>query len=501
MVASITAFAAGASNLPVRYIQHQHVVDLWWLYLSWGDCQKASWSTFWRCWTSTWFHCLRLRKPCQHSQCDVCWEASQYLHHGMGSWREKQVRAQQWQLHLRQQYADRCVYWTLRWASKQPRSDILCLIVDGLDKSKLVFPQYHFRCPKQLDKFFRPRCEIHLALVHGYAANFFVSEEESIFHGGSYVLEILVRSLAQVKAERQRQGLSMPRHLCLQSDNTVSQLKNAESSLFLGVLLRRFGFDTCGLTYLQKGHTHEDVDFVFSLLLGRVLRKVKIQCPQDLCEEIKAGMEDLLLAKGYKTHAELVTHCRNFKSWLDNLGVTPHGCYLPRQGRDCPHSFCFKFRMDLSQLEKEAVERIEPPRHRRQQHDLDVFCITKKIMSSTESFTPVLLIPNTIIARLPAVPTQTIDVEMADKRKADLYGFAAELERLSSQWGIEHSLFRAAAEIRILANGRPKVQSQDGFLESLAAAVERNTPLPLNNAPYYNHLPNITWQMMVRFRR
>ena len=333
------------------------------------------------------------------------------------------------------------------------------------------------------------------------AANFFVSEEESIFHGGSYVLEILVRSLAQVKAERQRQGLSMPRHLCLQSDNTVSQLKNAESSLFLGVLLRRFGFDTCGLTYLQKGHTHEDVDFVFSLLLGRVLRKDKIQCPQDLCEGIKAGMEDLLLAKGYKTHAELVTHCRNFKSWLDNLGVTPHGCYLPRQGRDCPHSFCFKFRMDLSQLEKEAVERIEPPRHRRQQHDLDVFCITKKFMSSTESFTPVLLIPNTIIARLPAVPTQTIDVEMADKRKADLYGFAAELERLSSQWGIEHSLFRAAAEIRILANGRPKVQSQDGFLESLAAAVERNTPLPLNNAPYYNHLPNITWQMMVRFRR
>ena len=172
MVASITAFAAGASNLPVRYIQHQHVVDLWWLYLSWGDCQKASWSTFWRCWTSTWFHCLRLRKPCQHSQCDVCWEASQYLHHGMGSWREKQVRAQQWQLHLRQQYADRCVYWTLRWASKQPRSDILCLIVDGLDKSKLVFPQYHFRCPKQLDKFFRPRCEIHLALVHGYGRQF-----------------------------------------------------------------------------------------------------------------------------------------------------------------------------------------------------------------------------------------------------------------------------------------------------------------------------------------
>ena len=318
-----------------------------------GRLSKASWSTFWRCWTSTWFHCLRLRKPCQHSQCDVCWEASQYLHHGMGSWREKQVRAQQWQLHLRQQYADRCVYWHSGGpASSRDQIFSAWSWMDLISQSwffhstTFVAPSSWINFSDHAVRFTSPLC-----MAMPPISSFL--KKRAFFMGAAMCWRFWCGHWR--KWRRKGSGKTFnARHLCLQSDNTVSQLKNAESSLFLGVLLRRFGFDTCGLTYLQKGHTHEDVDFVFSLLLGRVLRKVKIQCPQDLCEGIKAGMEDLLLAKGYKTHAELVTHCRNFKSWLDNLGVTPHGCYLPRQGRDCPHSFCFKFRMDLSQLEKRS---------------------------------------------------------------------------------------------------------------------------------------------------
>lgn len=502
MLNSIAAFAGG-NQLPVRYIQHQRVVDLWMLYLGWGSTndKKASWSTFWRCWISTWFHCLRLRKPAQHSQCDVCFKASQFIHCSKASFREKQEVAKQWREHLRSQYQDRVVYWCLRYQSKQPQSDVLSIIIDGLDKSKLVYPSYGFinGAPKLLDKYHRPRCCIHLNLCHGYSADFWVTEEEGMVHGGSFVMETLVRSLAHIKQLRRQQGLELPKHLCLQCDNTVAQAKNAEVVLGMGMLVRRFAFDTTSLCFLRKGHTHEDVDFVFSILLSKVLRKTKMKTPQDLVNSISA-MESFLAEKGYKIRSMLLTHCRDFKTWLASYGCTPYNCFMPRQGAECPHSFTFKCRMDLSRQEMEEVMKNEAQTQVQEKNDLDIFCVTKAFMASGDSFAPVLLIPHTRAHQLPATPSMSCEVVMADKRKADLLKFAEELEKLSADWGSEHSFFRAAAEIRILVHGRHREPSQDGFLESLVAAVDRRIPVPLFDSPLYSHLPNF-WRMMVRFNR
>ena len=86
-------------------------------------------------------------------------------------------------------------------------------------------------------------------------------------------METLVRSLAHIKQLRRQQGLELPKHLCLQCDNTVAQAKNAEVVLGMGMLVRRFAFDTTSLCFLRKGHTHEDVDFVFSILLSKGLEE------------------------------------------------------------------------------------------------------------------------------------------------------------------------------------------------------------------------------------
>ena len=128
------------------------------------------------------FHCLRLRKPAQHSQCDVCFKASQFIHCSKASFREKQAVAKQWREHLRSQYQDRVVYWCLRYQSKQPQSDVLSIIIDGWTNRNCVYPSYGFinGAPKLLDKFHRPRCCIHLNLCHGYSADFWVTEEEGM---------------------------------------------------------------------------------------------------------------------------------------------------------------------------------------------------------------------------------------------------------------------------------------------------------------------------------
>ncbi len=67
---------------------------------------------------------------------------------------------------------------------------------------------------------------------------------------------------------------------------------------------------------------------------------------------------------------------------------------------------------------------------------------------------------------------------MADARRAHLRDFAAALEAFTHEWSAEHSYFRAARELRILADGRDAEPSTDGFLE--AASEPRGMPIELS---------------------
>ncbi|CAJ1363654.1 unnamed protein product, partial [Effrenium voratum] len=296
----------------IRYIQNQKPIDLWWQYLAWAVArcggQSASWSTFWRRWHGRWKHCIGLRKQSQHSQCSICFEHSQFIHYGRGTAQDKRNRAQAWQAHLREQYHDRLIYWHLRWQSRSPESRVLTVIIDGLDKNKGVWPQYTFRKSKALDKFNRPRIVVHLALAHGYCADFYLADDENFFHGASFFCEVLTRTLARVQRMCASRGHAMPDHLVVQADNTTAQAKNSEVVKFLAVLVRKYKFHSAVLNFLQVGHRHEDVDFMFSLLLALVLRKVRIKVPDDLRVAILTGMAPVTAGKGYELNCELMTH-------------------------------------------------------------------------------------------------------------------------------------------------------------------------------------------------
>ena len=404
---------------------------------------------------------------------------SKMIHYGDATVREKQQSAQAWQPHLRDQYQDRLIYWHLRWRSKMPDSNILRIIIDGMDKSKGTWPQYGFRKPKTLDKFQRPRLTIHLAMAHGFCCDFYVADDENFFHGASFFCEILTRTLARVAEACRQQGRAMPEHLVIQSDHTTAQAKNAETTNFLAALVRKFKFKSCVLHFLRVGHTHEDVDFVFSLLLARVLRKSRVQISEDLIAAILAGMTPILAGKGYGVNAELITHVRHFKAWFAEMCVNPYSCWVRRQGVMAPHSFTFKLRMDLTQREQALLQQ-EPTDRGWPSDPFDVFCVVKHYMSSQgPNGPPVLLVPNERFARLSTpAPTATCPASqaMSEQRKRHLRQLAAELEDLTAQWTAEHSMFRAAQELRNLADGRNQEASQDGYLE--AVEPEREHPIP-----------------------
>ena len=503
----VHAVAANGAEMLLRpkNVQYQRLVDLWWQYVAWADerCHvvpRASYLTFWRRWHDRWRHIIKIRKWSQHATCQVCNEYSSYIHYTQASAEKKQRAAKLWREHLREQYRDRLIYWNLRQWSRQPESNVLTIIIDSMDKTKAAWPQYTFQKDKRLDKFIRPKLVITVVIAHGYCTDFYVADDEVMFHGASTFCEILVRTLERVRLICESRGQSMPQHLVVQSDNTTAQAKNEEVTKLLAILVRKFKFHSCIINYLRVGHTHDDADQMFAVLLSLVLHRFKFQRPCELVQAIEAGMYQVVADRGEELKAYLLTHIRDFQSWMDVLHLTPYSCFVSRAGTDAPHSFMFKFRMDLSHGELVQVTATQANNARRFVSDpLDVYCITKHFMASTSAAPPVLVIPNERFGRLSPAPGGTCykNTGLSHKRRDHLRSLADALEAFTGGWANQHSYLRAAADLRVLVNGREECASRDGYLERSSDC--RAVPLPQTDNPYFGSLPNRHWRMRVRF--
>ncbi len=117
-----------------------------------------------------------------------------------------------------------------------------------MDKSKFAWPRYDWhRSPKDLAELHRPRMNFTAVLVHGWGA-FLAMSSETITHGADFCIDILCRAVQkvyeQIKGQEGQEEVTeeelwrrMPRHLVIQSDNTVSQAKNQIFFLFAAWLV------------------------------------------------------------------------------------------------------------------------------------------------------------------------------------------------------------------------------------------------------------------------
>ena len=88
----VASLAVSGKPLPKRHLQHCRLSDLWWQFVAWhssceaieGDFPCLSWSTFGRRWQARRQHVLGFREVAQHSQCEVCFQCSAFLHKGRG---------------------------------------------------------------------------------------------------------------------------------------------------------------------------------------------------------------------------------------------------------------------------------------------------------------------------------------------------------------------------------------------------------------------------------
>ncbi len=507
MAMDVANIAVGKKALPERHLQHCRLSDLWWQFVAWhASCEEISgkfpcphWSTFWRCWDARWRHALSFRKCSQHSQCNICFQYSAFLHKGTGTPEDKRVAAQEWRQHLTGQYHDRLIYWHMRWFSRLRARGVLCIIIDSMDKAKLSWPQYGFRKPKCLDRLGRPRLVITCAWAHGFCCDFYVGHDELQPHGASAFCEVMTRTIERVMDICKRDNLQPPEHLVIQSDNTTSQAKNSETGQYLATLVGRKQFLSALLNFLVVGHTHEDVDQLFSVLLALVVRRRRFHTPEELVTQIQIAMAGVFVQRTEEVSASLLGHVFDFGAWLDAEGIHLHNAFVSRAGVDAPHSFCYKLREDLTAEEAAAVT----GRPGLPAPDMeDVFCITKRWMHSEQAAPPVLVLPRERLQLLQTpgpIDAKTKPVPMTQQRKRELEDLASHLEAMTEDWGMGFSYFRAATALRRLAAGDIPQPAAHTWL--WGAYPARTGPLAVTRNRYFNTIPEMAWSLLIRFRR
>ena len=396
------------------------------------------------------------------------------------------------QEHLKMQYHDRVLYWSLRFASRA-FMNVLCIIIDSLDKCKTAYPQWDsHRVPAYAQRFRRPRSVLTAAICHGWCTCVYVADEE-VNHGGNSFCELICRSLDKVAAISRRTGRPMPQHLVIQADNTVSLCKNSLCLVFLSYLVGKGKFLTATLNFLLDGHTHDGVDRFFAYIIVRVFRRYKFEVPEDLIQKMEELLQDYVASKKEELYVEPVPFIRDFNAWLEPLGITLYNAMMPRDGRPTPHAFTIKIRTDLSQREVQALGR--PRRRGFPDHPEDVFIVCKGRMHMTEIHPPVLALPHACLAGMLTTSPQAMlpRNDLEEKEQHQRKELACLLRRMPQPY------IRAAARIEKSLCG--EFGMEPGPLLWLQAMAMPRTEVHLSRHGYYEHLPDNSWNLLARFRR
>ncbi|CAJ1426268.1 unnamed protein product, partial [Effrenium voratum] len=451
---------SGQKPPPCRMLPPGKLSDLWYQFLAWSESHEVqdrtedlksvrksskrgdeknvpSWATFWRVWNTYWHGksrtLLAFRKQSQHAECDVCAHARMCLYGKNMSVNDKIHLATAWRQHLRDQYHDRQLYWSMRFASRS-KMNIITIIVDSFDKTKMAYPKLDYklgRLPHAFDQLLRPKLVqssvLTACLCHGWRTGVFL-QDDHLRHGADAYLEVVSRTLDSIATTTGE----LPAHLWLQSDNTTAQSKNSSSHLYCALLVGRRQMSTVTCSYLTKGHTHEDVDHFFGELLP-ILRRNHFECLEDmqqLLQKVQVRAENCQ----EQLQVETMTAIHDFTGWMDVTGVRLMNTFRSRKKQPqerCAipaHSFTYKRREDLSASEREQL-----PASTAQGHAQDVFAIIKARMhhGHDQAKPPVLTLPWDRASRVGAfsqVPTLPPN-DIAEDKKKKYIALAALLEK------------------------------------------------------------------------
>ena len=206
--------------------------------------------------------------------------------------------------HLKDVYLDKQAYYTHRDKARVNPERYLSIIIDGADQSKYSLPHFIERCHKS-DATENIKMHLFGALVHGRGSfAYLIADHEEQGHNAT--INVLWKVLVALL-----KGGPLPPVLFLQLDNTVRQNKGQFLFGFLDLLVEYGVFERVYTCFLPVGHTHEDIDQMFSRI-ALALRYRNAFTPEDLLRVVRRAFK----FEGNPPQVEYVTTWANFRSWM-----------------------------------------------------------------------------------------------------------------------------------------------------------------------------------------
>lgn len=184
------------------------------------------------------------------------------------------------QRHLARQLADRRTYWICRAQSRldsvSPCPQQLRFILDSMDMAKYAWPKSRVMASKEFNSWPRPRMSCTTMIAHGHLV-LSVLTPHCIPANSSRSTEIM--SLGMTKISRERNVDFRRIRLNIQADNCSKEVKNACSLRHFAYQVAKKRLHSCQLSFLQSGHSHEDVDSLFSNLRAWLSQHPELHTP------------------------------------------------------------------------------------------------------------------------------------------------------------------------------------------------------------------------------
>jgi hypothetical protein len=267
--------------------------------------QTVSKAMFYRVWKRD-VKGLRCSKFHRFMICDTCCTINQKLIKQALTVEERAKWQKMKDVHLWEVRNDRALYECRILEAIRMRSAVLSITIDGSDNSKYGIPYFPVKTHDS-QKGHKIITKLYGAIVHGRWAGAYLYTGN--MPGGTNVtVEILHRVLSALK----REDGHLPRKMYLQLDNTVSTNKSKYLKAFLKFLVDCGVLDEVLVYYFQVGHTHCDIDQIWSRVAIYLIDKVIITF-QDLLDAVKMALSGM---DGWVKHAERITH---FGNWRDTI--------------------------------------------------------------------------------------------------------------------------------------------------------------------------------------
>ena len=182
--------------------------------------------------------------------------------------------------HLCHVFDSRKLYSYWKEESRSSPEQSLCLIIDGMDQNTTTLPHFK-RTPPRLEGNRFLKTHVCGVLVHGFKLFCDVWIDTLHLHDSNQVATSIMRAIRSVHLSRGK----LPPILRIQADNCWRENKNKFIFGLCSMLVAQNIFQTVKMGFLMVGHTHEDIDQVFSVI-SRELKSRYVLTMPDMIKRI-----------------------------------------------------------------------------------------------------------------------------------------------------------------------------------------------------------------------